>query len=173
MQNHWSSLRAFRNWVIHFLCQHRKALTLEIPASRTEAEAAISLPPSTKEQMYKVLRKDFLTEIFSFSNSWLLSFKKRNKIWTNFVSLLNVSKAKLPWAFLPDKILNEIKELSTHDGIWATALHVPSIIFHTYWQKECSAVLAMHGNTKMYYICLNIRDTFKDIISLPQGLRNY
>lgn len=52
MQNHWSSLKAFRHWVICFLCQHRKALTLEIPASSTEAEAAISLPPSTKEQMH-------------------------------------------------------------------------------------------------------------------------
>jgi len=52
MQNHWSSLRAFRNRVICFLCQHRKALTLEIPKSRAEAEAAISLPPSTKEQTY-------------------------------------------------------------------------------------------------------------------------
>lgn len=46
-----SSHRAFRNEVIHFLCQYRKALTLEIPESRPEAEAADSLPPSTKEQM--------------------------------------------------------------------------------------------------------------------------
>lgn len=45
-QNH-----LYGNKVIRFIFQYSKALTLEIPESRTEAESADSLPPSTKEQM--------------------------------------------------------------------------------------------------------------------------
>jgi len=38
-------------------------------------------------------------------------------------------------------------------------LHVPSSIFESCGQ-ECSAVFAMHVNTKTYYINLDVKDTF-------------
>lgn len=65
----------YGNKVIRFIFQYSKALTLEIPESRTEAESADSLPPSTKN-VVSIKKKSSLKWDISIFKLTIMSTQK-------------------------------------------------------------------------------------------------